>query len=287
VGPELRKDVSQRQIDHACKLGVLERRFRDVYIDPSVAWSPLQDLAAAVAAGGRLSAAGHRSAAALWGILPDFPAIPEIVVPGHRRPRMDRVVAHRFTDLRPEHIILRHGIRVLNPLVVIVVLGSVVGPEVVAEAIIRADSLRLFRPIAVRAELGRIARCGRDGVTAARQALDMLPVGDRPSDGMLELWYAELSRSQGLPSYTFQHSVRIDGRVIRIDFAYPAQKVAIEVDDYDSHGSLRGFLNDARRQNLLVLDGWLVLRVTWWDIRHEPNRVAAQVRDALRASSDK
>ncbi|MEO7555101.1 MAG: DUF559 domain-containing protein [Acidimicrobiales bacterium] len=285
LGPKLRADLTQRQIDHACATGVLIRRFQDVYIDPAVPPSPLQDLAAAVSAAGRLAAASHRSAAALWGLYPEFPAVPEIVIPEGRRSRLDRVVTHRFSGLCADHLHMRSGIRVLNPLIAVIVLGSVVGPEAVAEVIIRADRRRLFRPIAIRAELERTARSGRDGVVVVRQALQMLPIGDRPTDGILELWFAELSRAHDVPAYEFQHRVVIAGERFRIDFAYPHVKLAIEVDDYETHGSLAGFINQPRRQNALVLDGWTILRFTWWDIKCRPAEVAAEVRSALRSLS--
>jgi hypothetical protein len=46
------------------------------------------------------------------------------------------------------------------------------------------------------------------------------------------------------------------------------------------------FESDRWRQNLLILDGWCVLRFTWTMIEEHPERVVAMVRDAIRMLSN-
>lgn len=53
--------------------------------------------------------------------------------------------------------------------------------------------------------------------------------------------------------------------------------LAIEADSFEWHGSRQALKKDARRYNLLVVDGWLVLRFTWEDVMFEPD----YVRDVL------
>lgn len=69
----------------------------------------------------------------------------------------------------------------------------------------------------------------------------------------------------------------------RVDVAFPAAKVAIEVDGWAFHSSQVDFQNDRERQNNIALSGWHVLRFTWLDLVEYPQRVLAQIRSAISA----
>jgi very-short-patch-repair endonuclease len=47
------------------------------------------------------------------------------------------------------------------------------------------------------------------------------------------------------------------------------------------HTGAEVFETDRRRQNLLILDGWCVLRFTWTMIEEHPEEVIAMVREAI------
>ncbi|CDQ12127.1 conserved hypothetical protein [Acidithiobacillus ferrivorans] len=89
------------------------------------------------------------------------------------------------------------------------------------------------------------------------------------------------------PEIEAEHSP-LNGRRIRIDFALVAERIAIEIDGYRPHGlSKKGFANDRQRQNLLVIDGWQVLRYTIRDIRlrtHECIEEIERLRDIVRSA---
>jgi very-short-patch-repair endonuclease len=42
------------------------------------------------------------------------------------------------------------------------------------------------------------------------------------------------------------------------------------------------FVNDLRRQNALIADGWTILRFTSADVLGRPEQVIAEIRSALR-----
>ena len=48
-----------------------------------------------------------------------------------------------------------------------------------------------------------------------------------------------------------------------------------------THTGTEVFETDRRRQNLLVLDSWFVLRFTWAMIEEHPEEVIAMVREAI------
>lgn len=61
----------------------------------------------------------------------------------------------------------------------------------------------------------------------------------------------------------FQSEFRgaIPGRNFRLDIAFPEKRLCVEVDGWQNHGkTLTGFHLDRERQNLLVVNGWRVLR---------------------------
>lgn len=58
----------------------------------------------------------------------------------------------------------------------------------------------------------------------------------------------------------------IRGRRFRADFAWPTERVIVEVEGGTwiggHHSRGKGFASDCEKQNLAVLDGWTYLRVT-------------------------
>ena len=86
-----------------------------------------------------------------------------------------------------------------------------------------------------------------------------------------------LSRTTGnwVPNYVVRDE---HGQVLaEIDFADPELKIAIEVDGRAFHSDRRSFERDRVRQNMLVIEGWVVLRFTWERIVSDPDGVIAEV----------
>ena len=71
----------------------------------------------------------------------------------------------------------------------------------------------------------------------------------------------------------------------RVDFAYRSARLLIELDSRKHHTALSDRENDRRRDNELMAAGWRVIRITWWDLVNEPERVVALLRTALAAAA--
>jgi very-short-patch-repair endonuclease len=268
---------------HGLHWRLSSRRFEEVH--PAVyriAGAPdthpaaLRAAALAVAPDGVVS---HRSAAWLWGLLPDEGEAVEVSVPRPRGPRLEGVVVHRSRDLVPTHTTLRDGIPVTNPLRTLVDLGAVSSRWTVEDALDRGLADRRFTVAAVEWMRHEVARPGRRGCGVLRTVLDERALGAAPPDGMLEPRMARLLRSHGLPPAVFQHPVP-EARA-RLDFAHPELRLAIEVDGYEVHGSPRAMTADHERHNRLVAAGWTVLRFTWEQVVRRPGEVAKAIRSAL------
>jgi very-short-patch-repair endonuclease len=70
-----------------------------------------------------------------------------------------------------------------------------------------------------------------------------------------------------------------------VDLAFPAQKVAVEVDGWAWHVDAERFRNDRRKQNALVRAGWDPLRFTWHDLDGRPAAVLAEIRETVAAAA--
>ena len=74
------------------------------------------------------------------------------------------------------------------------------------------------------------------------------------------------------------------GRMAYIDFAFPALKLGIEVDGYESNGHRDQWQYDMHRENDLKALGWTILHFSWEDVQHRPAMVIAQIRRALQGA---
>ena len=274
--------LTDRQRQAAINKGLLERRPRGVLLDPSFPDSAEKELAAATAVARPCSGAWARSCMAMWNLLDEHPSSPEVIVPQRRYARIPGAVVHRSSMLTPDDLTIRRGIPVLKPIVAMLSVGVVLPPMEVAELIVRARQNKLFEPDAVRATLDRRAVSGSDGISVCRDALELVMIGDRPADSVLELRFHH-GPGRLLPAYEYQHTVEVDGHRYRLDFAYPEVRVGIEVDGYDKRKDMESLVRDARKTTVLVKAGWTVPHFTWPDVVHAPHTVAFDVIDILRA----
>ncbi|MGZ4683916.1 MAG: type IV toxin-antitoxin system AbiEi family antitoxin domain-containing protein [Acidimicrobiales bacterium] len=273
--------LTERGLGCRTEAGRLERLHRSVYrVAGSVHTFEQEVLAACLSVGG-LVAASHRAAAELWDLeLPDPPRCEITRAPG-RSPRLQGVIVHRVIDLVPGHIVVRRGIPVTNPMRLLVDLGAVVPPFVVEHALDDLVGRRVVSLAGVRAFHESVAARGRSGVGVLRAILERRADGDEMSRSRLEAMLIDLADRAGLPTPVFQHPIVLGGRNRRIDFAFPALRIAIEVDGYESHMRYDVFQDDRVRGNELELAGWVVLHFTWHQVRHRPAYVVGVLRRAL------
>jgi very-short-patch-repair endonuclease len=66
-----------------------------------------------------------------------------------------------------------------------------------------------------------------------------------------------------------------------LDVAFPAIKLAIELDGRAWHVDRDRFQLDRSRQNGLVAAGWTVLRFTWEDVAYRLETVLAEISAAV------
>jgi very-short-patch-repair endonuclease len=255
--------------------GRLEAVHPGVYRWPAAPATWHQRLFAACLACGPGAVVSHRAAAALWELHPGTELV-EVSVVRSSCPVPAGVVVHRSRDLVSAHTTVRHHVPVTNPLRTLVDMGAVTSRWTVEDALDRGLVARRFTVAAVEWMLHGVARPGRRGCGVLRTVLDDRALGTARPDGLLEPRMARLLRDHGFPRAVFQHPV--PDASARLDFAYPAIRLGIEVDGYEVHGTPRAMTADHERQRRLVAAGWTMIRFTWHDVVRRPSRVAADLR---------
>ena len=272
--------LSERTVRRWASDGRLRRIHQGSYALPGAPVTAHQRLMAAVLAGQQGCLASHRAAAWLWGFS-DEPFL-EVIVPRNRRPRLEGVVVHHPLDHSKARPSVKDGIPVTNPLRTLVDLGATWEFTRVTDAVEQALISRIVTFRGLAREWRRVAKPGRNGSGVLRHILDSRLLGEKPPDSVLEVKAAPLFARFGLPRPEFQFHVVHDGRhVARVDFAYPERRLAIEFDGLLAHATAADLRRDLARQNRLVTAGWTVLRFTWADAIHEPERVAREIRRVL------
>lgn len=135
---------------------------------------------------------------------------------------------------------------------------------------------------------------GRRGTVTARAALDAFEGGRTPTKSDLEERFVDFLDRHGFPRPLTDHPVETHRGTVKVDCAWPARRLAIEVDAPSTHGSRPRMLTDRRRDRALILAGWTPGRVMEEDLDDEPALAAeigallvAQLPDPARSGHDR
>jgi hypothetical protein len=215
------------------------------------------------------------SAAVLWGVELATVADPVEVTlpPGTGQVRIAGVRARR-ARLPAEEVTRRGGVPVTTPEQTTVALAGWLTPD---EAVVAVDRMVRSGVVDLRSVRMLAERSTGPGTRRAREACALADgLAESPQETRLRL----LIGRSGLPAPVAQHRVLHGGRfVARVDFGWPAQRVALEYDGL-WHGEPGQFARDRERLNRLTAAGWRVVFVTAADLRR-PAALVARIAAAL------
>lgn len=220
--------------------------------------------------------ASHQDAALLLGIELVHPSPLRHVTVARRRTRLARpgTKVHRSDvgeTLRVDGIPVTTGVRTVLDLC-----RSLPLDEAVAAGDSALRKRRVSLPALVDAAALLPPALGRPQVRAVVARLDPL------SGSVLESLCRLVLEDAGLRPFDTQRVIRVGKRrIARVDFAWPGERLVVEVDGFAFHADRASYRNDRRRNNELVLAGWRVLRFSWEDVVGSPQVVVDQVRRAL------
>jgi very-short-patch-repair endonuclease len=225
---------------------------------------------AAVLAAGDDAALSHESAAAMWK-LRDKERDIEVTAPTQRRDRPGLRMHQSVLDARD--VTTRHGIPVTTPIRTLLDLAQTLNPEALEEAIRQAEYHRLASATSLSKAVS--SRKGESGAKALREALAKADLGKGPTRKGLEQRFRRFIREHDLPRPTkFNAPIELNDRRIEVDVLWRKHRLIVELDGRAAHTTTDAFHEDRARDQALVAAGFRVIRITSWQLSHEPDRIA-------------
>lgn len=267
--------VPVHAIEHRLEKGRIQAVHRAVYRVGPVA-APYEREMAAVLACGRHAVLSHRTAAALYELMPAprRKALVDVSGPrGLRGPRRG-VRLHRVRRLHSDEVGQAHGLPLTTPARTLLDLASCAGSGEVERALAEAERRQLVDHSAIEAVLTRHPR--RRGNRRLRALLDM-EGGAALTRSEAESRFLALVRKADFP----WPRVNAFAEGLEVDFLWEGQRLVVEVDGFAYHGDRAAFERDRRRDGLLMAAGFRVMRVTWRQLTAEPEAVLARLARAL------
>ena len=242
-------------------------------------------LAAAVASCSS-AVVSHRAAGAVFGLDGITEPFPEFTVPG-RPPAIGWGFFHRSKDLQDFEVIEVDSLRCTDATRTLCDLGAVEDELAVERALESALRRGLTSLSRLRWRAEALARPGRSGPGVLLRVLAERPAHAPPTGSELETRFLQGLRDEGVPEPERQHLVRLrSGATAHLDFAWPADRVFVELDGAASHDGWEARRRDMRRQTAVVALGWRPLRFTWDEVAHDPCGTASVVRLALASARE-
>ncbi|MDE3205596.1 MAG: DUF559 domain-containing protein [Acidobacteriota bacterium] len=273
------------QVTSLVRKGILVRHHPGVYVLGGTEETHVIRVRSAIKAlrrRGHEAVASHHSAAWLQGLLDHEPDSVHITASTFRP--LDGVEVHRSRH-SPTPTATFAGVLCTSTARTLLDLAVAGSPATLTGAVNRALAQRLVRVGDLSREVASPANRGRPGTDRLRRHLAERGLTG-PAPSVLESSMARVFERYNLPKPRPEVVAGPDGRY-RIDYAYPAAMVAIELYGYSAHHSPEHAAADLRRQRRLTLDGWTILIFTWQDVIHHPERVASDIERALSGSSQR
>jgi very-short-patch-repair endonuclease len=215
----------------------------------------------------------HASAGWLWGLLRHRPEVVEVTAPVRRAPRPP-LRLHSARGLAAEDRALIAGIPGTAIPRTLLDLAAILRADRLERALSQAEERRLLDLGPLEDLLGRTS--GHPGRGRLRRALDLYRPPPFSRSG-LERRFLRLVDAAGLPRPRTGYNVA----GYELDAYWPAERFAVELDVYETHGGRASFEADRIRQEDLKLAGVEMTRVTGPRLDRDPQRVLERVARLL------
>ena len=253
--------------------GRLVFAFPGAYIVGDPKLMPLALPAAALLSLGSTACLSHRSAAAVWGLVPADPnPIDVTVVARNPRPRAG-IRLHRVGQLHPADVTTRSNLRVTSLARTLIDFAAQATSDELSHAFGEARAKLGLTDRSLQAALKRLPASHRGAAIVRR----MLASGDTYDRSKAERLMRTLCQQARLPQPLVNRS--LNG--VLVDFLWPEAKLILEVDGHRTHGTREAFENDRLRDQIHIAAGYVVIRVTWRQLDREPLAVLARLAQAL------
>jgi hypothetical protein len=119
------------------------------------------------------------------------------------------------------------------------------------------------------------AQAGRRGIVVVRE---LIPLARPEAESPMESEARLVMLDGGLPEPVLQYEIMDrDGRLWRVDFAWPDRRLAVEFDGFDWHSSREALRNDRQKRAALEEIDWRVLSIVSDDVRRHPDVMVRRI----------
>jgi very-short-patch-repair endonuclease/predicted transcriptional regulator of viral defense system len=276
--------LDARAIQARAAAGQLHRIHHAVYsLIPRKLLSREGRFMAAVLACGPEAALSHRSAAAFLGLRPTSRANVDVTVPTESHRRHAGIDLHRSTTLTRNDVTTVNNIPCTTTARTLLDLGDVIYPRQHERAFDQAEAMGVLNMRAIKDQLERNRT--RRAARRTRAVVEDHYIGETITLSEFEEAMIPLLRAAELPMPRINEWIILDDGepAILADFCWPDKRVIGETDGWTTHRTRQAFERDRRRDQRLAAAGWHVIRITWWQLRREPQRVIATIAAVLKA----
>ncbi len=228
---------------------------------------------AAVFACGPGAVLSHRSAAALHGLRSWGHTKIEVTVPGRSGRSHDGILTHRSKTLSETDVTVENGIPCTTVARTLFDLADVVTRRQLERAFDQAEVTEAFDLRAINNQLERNPTRRAAGIV--QSLLEEHYIGRTPTRSELEEAGLAMSRACGLddPEVNVLIDPHDGERAIEADLLWREQRIIVQLDGEKFHNTRQAFERDRRNDQRLMAAGWRVIRVTWKQLKNEPERI--------------
>jgi hypothetical protein len=269
--------IGARAAQRRAQAGKLRRIYRGVYAVGGAVLPREGRWLAAVMACGPGAVLSHGSAAVHWNLLAYEPPRPEVTAPASRK-GAPGIRLHRSHSLAAQDITQHQGIPTTTLARTVLDIAAQVPPHHLERALAQAERLQLYDH---RALQDLIARA--NGHRATKRLTEAIAGDPQFTRSELEALMNKLARDHGLPRPVCNTSVLAhDGTPYEVDCYFPTHRVVVETDGWETHRTRHAFESDRAKDAALTAAGYIVVRFTWRQLRHDPQTVADRLIAILR-----
>ncbi len=247
--------------------------YRDVYLSGRPRVEPFGLATAAIMHFHGYALLSHSTAAAAWGMVETEGELVEVTLIGRNAHQRPGLKIHRVAAIAPVDVRRHLDLPVTAPARTLVDLAGCVSALDLENALAESRARNLTSDAQILAATARLP--GRAGAAKLRELLDSGTTALTRSKAERKL--IALLRAADLPQPLANATVC--GH--KVDLHWPAHKLIVEFDGWETHHTRNAFEIDRRRDQRLIAVGYRVIRITWRQLEHEPFTVIARIAAAL------
>jgi very-short-patch-repair endonuclease len=259
-------------IAHRVATGAWQRLHNNVYLLGPAPPSLMARARAAALACGADAVVSHRSAAEMFGLLPENGGEVHVTVAGRNIAPREGVRRHRIAAFGPGEVTKMRGIPVTTVARTICDIAATEPDNEVEHAYQEA----LYRRIVTDRQMAAVLKREpyRRGAPVIRRLLENPTMTRSDKERLLLRLIAQAQLPKPLTN------VRLHGYLV--DAYWPEHGLVVEFDGWPAHGHRGAFESNRKRDQVLLAHGVGVMRVTGRHLKYEPVAVAARIAMALR-----